>query len=192
MRAYAGTALHGMSAADSDRLFLVTGRPLAVHQITTGLARGGVFQPEPGEITDPFEAAVHEANIKPSYYDLAIANKYTLPSAFVLKALATAGDLTQAETEQLLLEIGWPPDLALKVSTVWTAAKTGTANKHVTSSTTSLVTAARKAYIGGAANEQQARTALAAAGETVPNQDKLIALWNAQRALEQLPPPAAA
>jgi hypothetical protein len=40
---YAGTALHGMSQADTDLLFQVLGRPIPVHQITTGLARGGTY-----------------------------------------------------------------------------------------------------------------------------------------------------
>lgn len=122
---YAGVGLHGMSQADADNLFDVKGRPLAVHQITTGLARGGTYNGTTDAIPDEYLAAIKESNIRPEYYNLAYANRYTLPSAFVLKSLATSGDLTQAQSENLLLEIGWPPDLAASVSAVW-AGGTGT------------------------------------------------------------------
>ncbi len=128
---YAGTALHGMSPEDTDRLFQVLGRPLPVHQITTGLARGGKFNPIPGELTDPFEASVHEANIKPSFYDLAIANKYTYPSAFVIRALTSDGTFSGPQAEQILLEVGWRPDLAKLAAAKW-AASVGTSGKDAT------------------------------------------------------------
>ena len=129
---YDGTALHGMSPEDTDRLFNVLGRPLTVHQITTGLARGGTFQPVPGELTDPYEASVHESNIKPAYYDLAIANKYTLPGYFVIKAMLTAGTITEAEGAQLFKEEGWPPDLAEKAAAA--LAPAGSTGKRLTQS----------------------------------------------------------
>lgn len=124
---YAGTALHGMSQADSDNLFDVKGRPLAVHQITTGLARGGTYNGPTAGIPAEYMAAIQESNIRPEYYNLAYANRYTLPSAFVLKSLATSGDLTQTQAQTLLLEIGWPPDLAASVSAVWAGGTTTTA-----------------------------------------------------------------
>jgi len=116
---YAGTAEHGMTQANSDLLFSVKGRPIPVHQITTGLARGGTYDGTAKTVPEPYLKSLQESDIRPEWYDLAYANRYSLPSAFVLKALATAGDLTQAQTEQTLLEIGWPPALALSVSTVW-------------------------------------------------------------------------
>ena len=58
-----------------------------VRQITQALARGGTFNPEPGELTDPYDAAIVEGNLKPAYYDLAKANRYTLPSPFTMRSL---------------------------------------------------------------------------------------------------------
>ena len=116
---YAGTALHGMSQSDTDLLFRVLGRPIPVHQITTGEARGGSYNGDTSQIPDAYLRSLEESNQRPEWYSLSYANRYTLPSAFVLKALATAGDLSQSDTETLLLQIGWPPDLAAKVSKVW-------------------------------------------------------------------------
>lgn len=158
---YAGTALHGMSQADSDNLFDVKGRPLAVHQITTGLARGGVYDGPTAAIPAEYMAAIRESNIRPEYYNLAYANRYTLPSAFVLKSLATSNDLTQAQSEQLLLEIGWPPDLALSVSTVWAGGSATTAAQK--KQTLSHLTAE---YLSGALTRAALTTALMALGYT--------------------------
>src|SRR5438105_3309226 len=40
---YAQTARHGMSKADTDLLFKITGRPLSFHQVFIGERRGGVY-----------------------------------------------------------------------------------------------------------------------------------------------------
>jgi hypothetical protein len=185
---YAGTALHGMSQADTDLLFKITGRPLNIHQIVTAQARGGEYKGPTDQIPEEYLAAVQESNIRPEFYNLDYANRYTYPTGFQIKAETKDHTLSQQASYDLLLKIGWEPDLATLFSTAWYA-PTATTNKHVVSSTTSLVTAARKAYIGGAANEQQARAALTVAKVDLPTQDELIALWDAQRTLESLPAP---
>jgi hypothetical protein len=179
------TARHGMSTDDTTILFQNAGRPLSVHQITTGLARGGSFHPEPGELTDPYEASVHESNIKPAYYELAIANKYTLPGYFVIKAMLAAGTITEAEGEQLFREEGWPPDLAAKAASALAgSAKTAPADSHVKSSETAAITAIRKAYVGGARNRGEATSALTQLGVSAETQDGLFKSWDVQKAIE--------
>jgi hypothetical protein len=128
---------HGMTPEDSLIIYQNQGRPMALKQITTALARGGVFKPEPGELTDPYMAAIVEGNVKPAYYDLALANRYTLPSAFAIRALMAGGSLTEKEGTTLLLQSGWEPTLAGKVAQVWakgtkTAAKEATAADELT------------------------------------------------------------
>jgi len=185
------TAQHGMSTADSDLLYNVLGRSIPVHQITTGLARGGTYNGDYSQIPPEYLASLQRGNLRPEYYSLAYANRYSYPSAFVLKALATAGDLTFDQTHTLLLQIGWPPDLAESVATVWVPTKTGTVDKHVSSSTTSLVTATRKAYVGSAITYTQAVQALTTAGVAPSTQTNLFTLWDAQKLIEHSPPPAA-
>lgn len=177
------TAQHGMSAADSDLLFKVLGRPIPEHQVVTGEARGGSYGGPSNAIPAPFLKALQESNIRPEWYNLAYANRYTYPSAFVLRSLATAGDLTQAETHQILLEIGWRPDLAQLVSARWAASAGGatTADKHVGKAQTQLWNTAHRVYVAGDADTAEATAALQAAGVT--DTAGVLAVWDHERQL---------
>jgi hypothetical protein len=187
---YDGTGLHGMTHGNTDLLYQIERRPLNPHAITTGLARGGTFNPEAGELQDPYEASVHQADLGPEWYDLAIANKYSYPSAFVLRSLAQAGDLGgQAAVEQVLLEIGWKPSFAQHVSTAWT---TGTAatDSHLGKAETQLWTATHRSYIAEEITDATATAALNAAGVAAATVPSIIALWAHERSLvrKQLSP----
>ncbi len=180
---YAGTALHGMSQADTDLEFQIHRRPLNPHAITTALARGGKFHPSPGEITDPYEASVHQANLGPEWYELAIANKYSYPSAFVLRALATGGELDEPTTKQTLLEIGWKPDLVDKVVAAWFGATTAGADKHVARAQTQLWTKTHSSYIAEEIDDATATAAIEAAGVAATAVPDVLKLWQQERAL---------
>lgn len=170
----AGAARHGMSPDDAAILFQNAGRPLAIHQITTGLARGATFNPEPGELTDPYEAASHESDIKPSYYALNIANRYTYPSAFVIRQLAQAGELTEAQTEDTLLKLGWEPGFAKQIAAAWSAGGAA-ASKEATAA--DLLTL----YDGGKATEAETMTALDALGYSPAEAQRKLDLVTARR-----------
>lgn len=172
--AIAGAALHGMEAADATMIYQNQGRPMAVRQITQALARGGTFKPEPGEITDPYEASIVEGNLKPAYYDLAKALRYALPSPSVIRLLATSDELTQAETEQLLLETGWKPDLAAKVAARWA----GSAAGHGKAETLAELA---DDYAGGYMTEAEFRADLETLGYTGHTQDLVVHLNDARR-----------
>jgi hypothetical protein len=187
---YARTARHGMSKDDTDIMFQNAGRPLPVHQITTGLARGGTFQPIPGELTDPYEASVHEANLKPSYYDLAIANKYTLPGYFVVKAMLTASAITQDEAATIFKQEGWPPDLADKAAAALAHAPTTSTNSLVKSHSTTATRKVAAAYIGGAITQAEATTHLTTLGVSPADQTALFKVWDVERAVKTEAPPA--
>ena len=168
---YAGTAEHGMTTANTDYLAELKGRPIPVHQIVTGLARGGTYTGDAQTVPEPFLKSLQESDIRPEWYGLAYANRYSLPSAFVLKALATAGDLTQAQSETILLQIGWPPDLATSVSTVWAGGTATTAAQK--KQTLSHLTAE---YLSGALTESALTTALVGLGYTAQQAADEIAL----------------
>jgi hypothetical protein len=178
---YAGTALHGLTTDDTDLLLKNIGRPLAVHQVTTGLARGGTFPGVYANVPSPFKEAIAESNIREEYSELAYANRYTLPSAFVLKALATAGDLTFDETHTLLLETGWPPDLAESVAKVWTTPAATTTTAPTKSATTSAIKAVGKAYIAGNTTQATAEAELTSLGEDPSTFAGLFAAWDVNR-----------
>lgn len=182
----AGAARHGMTTEDVELVFQNAGRPLTVRQITTALARGGKFNPEPGEITDPFDASVHESNIKPSYYELAKANRYTYPSAFVLRSLVQTGEISSADAEQVLLYEGWEPTFAHKVAQAWGSGGSGGTSPLVGKAQTQLWTATHKAYVNAEATADQARSELAAIGADAATQTAVLDLWNREREVFRL------
>lgn len=179
----AGTRLHGMTDADSDLLFLNSGRPLVAHAITTGLARGGVFHPLPGELTDPYDAAVHESSVHPSYYDLWKANRYTIPSYFILKAILADGGITQAEFADYGKQLGWPPDLAEKAAAALAGGGTATADPNVVKAQNQLWAATHSSYVDHNTDEAGAKERFTLIGIAPAVQDKVLALWNSERDL---------
>jgi len=186
----AGAALSGMEPEDADLLFQIMGRPLVVHQITTGLARGGKFGGTYADVPEPYRDAIRRSNIRPEYARLAYANRYSYPSAFVLRSLAQAGELGDAAAVQAILEqIGWPPDLAAKVAPAWVGGSSGT-DAHVGKAQTQLWTTLHRSYIAGESTKTAARPVLASLGMNTAAQDAVLALWDTERGLvrKQLTP----
>jgi hypothetical protein len=183
---HAGAALHGMETADVDLLFRLHGRPIPTHQVTTGLARGGTYNGDSSAIPEAYLRSLEEGSQRPEWYSLSYANRYTYPSAFVLRALAQAGDLTGEQTHAILLEIGWRPDLAQLVADRWTGGTTAAADKHVTKAENELWTALHRAYVVNDADDQVAASALTALGVAQPSQAPVLALWKHERELVRL------
>jgi len=177
------TALHGMSDGNSDLLYNVLGRSIPVHQITTGEARGGTYNGPIRDIPDPYLHALQRESLRPEYYNLAYANRYTLPSGFQIKAETQSGDITQAESKQLLLESGWQPHWAEVFSTSWATPKASSSASHVSKAQTQLWGTLHKAYLNHHVTDADARTALIAAGVPVSQIRQVLTLWQAERDL---------
>lgn len=184
---YAGGALTGWSQQDLDLLHKTHGRPISWHQVFIGTRRGGKRLDPTADMTaastgiDPdFFAALQQSNIQQQWYDLAWAQRYTYPAAFVLRTLATSGDLTQAETEQILLYEGWEPTLAAKVSAKW-AGSTGTTAAQKKQTLAHLT----DEYLSGSLSRPALTTALLALGYTAQQAADEIALaeFNASKAV---------
>jgi hypothetical protein len=189
----ANTDKHGMSEADSDLLYNLLGRSIPVHQITTGAARGGTFEGAIDTIPKAYLQSLQRGNLRPEYYSLAYANRYSLPSAFVLRALATGGEITQTEAKQLLLEIGWPPALADTVSQAW--AKTaggGATDPYVKKAQSQLWTGAHKAFVKNGTPRTTIEPILLTLVPDLANRDAIFQLWTDEAALEAGTSPAAA
>jgi hypothetical protein len=179
----ANTAKHGMSTADSDLLYNVLGRAPSVHAITTGLARGGTYNGATSGIPEVYLSAMQRGNIRPEYYSIEYANRYTIPSYFVLRAILQSGAITEAEGEQYFLYLGWPPDLASAVAAAYATPASGSTASPVTSEHTRLKSATHKAYVNSLISSAQATTALEAAGVTAADAGSIITVWNAEKAL---------
>jgi hypothetical protein len=181
----AATEQHGMSDADSELLYNLLGRSIPVHQITTGEARGGTFEGDYSTVPKAYLQSLERGNLRPEYYSLAYANRYSLPSAFVLRAITTGGEITQAESKQLLLEIGWPPDLADTVSAAW--AKTaggGAADPYVKKAQGQLWTAAHKAFVKNSTPRSIVEPVLVTLVPDLADRDAIFQLWTDEAALD--------
>jgi hypothetical protein len=181
-------AKHGMSPADSDRLLDVLGRSIAVHQIRTGLERGGVYPGSYANVPQPYKAAIQRSNIREEYAELAYANRFTYPSFFAIRGLMQGGVLNADEGYQILLEMGWKPDLARKVADFYAPAAgptPATAGPRVKSAQTSAITEIRSAYLIGQADEGQARDWLNRIGVEPTEIDGVIPIWNVMREIPQ-------
>lgn len=175
--AYTGTDRHGMSREDALMVYQNQGRPMAVRQIAQALARGGEFKPEAGEIRDPYLASIVEGNLKPAYYDLAFANRYTYPSFFAIRGLMEAGVLSADEGYQILLEMGWKPDLARQVADHYGVTKIVSEGPRVKAAVTQAITEIRSAFLIGQADESQARGWLGSIGVEAEEIDGILPVW---------------
>lgn len=180
---YAETARHGMSRADTDLLFKITGRPLSFHQVFVGLRRGGVYDGPTDAIDPAFLKALRESNIRPEWYNLAWAQRYSYPSAFVLRALTEAGDLTQAEAHEILLFIGWPATLAEKVSARWAGGVGAAADPNVKKAQTQLWNATHRSFVSYEADEDTVRQMFERLAIPADAQTEILALWYGERDL---------
>jgi hypothetical protein len=120
----AGGALTGYTPDQMDLMYKEHGRPATTHQVFIGNRRGGKVGGPTADIDQDFMDAVIRSDIRPEYAPVLWAARYTYPAAFVLRALAQGHDITEAQTEQILLYEGWEPTLAKQVAAKWAGAKT--------------------------------------------------------------------
>lgn len=128
---HTGGALTGYTPEQMDLLFKEHGRPATTHQVWIGLQRGGKYLGETLSERDTFDRAIIQSDIRPEWADLLWAQRYSYPSAFVLRQLTQSHAITQAQAETILLYEGWEPTLAKQVAAQWSASK-GTAAKEAT------------------------------------------------------------
>jgi hypothetical protein len=187
----ARTGQHGMSDTDSDDLYNVLGRAIGVHAVQTALERGGTYPGSYADVPEPFRSALQRSNIRPEWASLAYANRYSFPSAFVIRALLKDGAYTAQQGEQDLLDIGWEPGRAKLVAEHYAKPAGATLSPEVKSQRTNLITDVRKQYLAGAATVAQVLTALQAVPLPQPDIDEMIRLWDIHRAFDQAlaPPP---
>jgi hypothetical protein len=174
-------ARHGMSEADALVIYQNQGRPMNIRQITQALSRGGKFNPEPGEIKDPYMASVVEGSVKPGYYDLALSLKYTLPSPFVMRQLTSSGVWTEAKAAKRLKDSGWIPEDADEAAKAWAAPSGTTADPHIAKAQTQLWTATHSAYMAGDASDATVIAKLPQAGVRASAVEDVLALWKHER-----------
>jgi len=187
-----GAKRHGMSEADATLIYQNQGRPMNIHAITQALARGAKFHPEPGEITDPYLAATVEGPIKPAYYEMFQALKYTLPSAFVMRQLAQSGVWSEAKTAERLKWSGWYPQDADEAAKAWAAPTAETkANPWVAKAQQRFWTDAQNAFIKEGVERSVIEPVLQVFVPEQADRDAVFQYWTDARAVNSgAAPPA--
>lgn len=188
----AGAALHGMTAADAELLYNMLGRSISVHQVVTGEARGGVFEGPSAQIPPSRLQSLQRSNIRPEYFNLADANRYSYPSAFFFRLLLTSGALTADQGYQRFLELGWPPDLAREIADA--LAPGGGAAKvdpHVAKADSQLWTALHKAYVKTGVDRATVESAMTVLVESVADREIIFERWDTERTIAAVPGPPA-
>lgn len=169
-----GAGLSGMTADDTRLLSNLLGRPLSFRQAFIGLRRGGVYDGPTAGIDPAFLHSLRQSSVRPEWYHLAWAQRFTYPSPFVLRALTSAGELTATETETILLYSGWEPGLAKKVSARWAAGGGGKGKAET-------LAELEDEYAGGYMSEAELRTALGLLGYSGDGLELLVHLNDARR-----------
>lgn len=177
------TAQTGMSEVDSDRLYDVLGRSIPVHQIETGLRRGGVFDGPTDHIPEAFLQSLQRGNLRPEYFNMAYANRESYPSYFVIRPLVQSGAITEERATELFLGMGWPEDIARNAPAAFKGTAAGASDPHVAKAQTQLWSATHRSYIAEEAGDADARERFTLLGIPDAAQTTILALWQSERDL---------
>jgi hypothetical protein len=181
----------GWQAEDLDWLYKLQGRPATVHQAHIGFARGGRLPGAGDDEQQTIRRAVEESNIRAEWFDILYAQRYTYPSAFVLRALTSDGTFTADLAESMLVESGWKPEWAKLAAGKWAASATGDAGtSYVSKAQTQLWSTTHRSFIAGESSATEAKRKLGQAGVPVADRDAVIGVWTNERELvrKQLTP----
>src|SRR5579859_166125 len=186
----ADAAKHGMSVEDSDKLYDVLGRAPAIHTVVIGLARGGKYPGSYANVPEPFRSEIQRSNIREEWAEIVYAARYTYPSGFQIRAEAQKGDLTAAEAEEILLEVGWAPKWATFFADKWTGGTTAATDSHAAKAANQLWTTAHRSYIAEEIDDATATAALGRVGVAAGAVPEVLSLWQEERSLirKQLTP----
>lgn len=151
--ALAIAAKHGADAETLRNEYLNRGRPATPRQVRLGFARGAKVVGFPWTLDEAIDHAVAQSDIRTEYRDIEREASWSYPSPFVLRGLAQSGAFTQAQTEQILVEMGWKPLYAQLAAKLW---HTGTSAAAKEQTRTELA----DEYIAGFISQAEFRTAL--------------------------------
>lgn len=179
------TSQHGMSTGDSDLLYDVKGRGLSLKQAFIAERRGGVFEGSTDGIPDWALWQMQRSNLRPEVYNLEWNTRFSLPSAFVVRALEKDGALSRDEAETIYLWEGWPADLAKKVADHYAPSGSAAADPHVTKAQSKAWTEAQNSYISQEATAADVQPIFTALGVPTAAQTTITSLWDEIRTLRR-------
>lgn len=175
----------GYTADDMDLWYLSEGRPATAHQIHIGYARGASLPGAANEL-DAIAIATKQSDVRPEYTEIIQAGRFSYPSGFQIRGEAQAGNLTEAQTEELLLEVGWKPQWATHFAQSWTGGAAGTpTDPHIASEQTRLRSTTHRSYIANLISDADATAALETAGVAAASVPTILTIWQAERSLRR-------
>jgi hypothetical protein len=179
------TDLHGMTHPHSDVLYDVAGRAPSDRQVYVGLARGAKYPATYADVPSPFREAIERSDIRPEFADIVYANRYSLPSAFVVRTLLTDGAISPARGQSIFEHSGWPTDLATLVADHYGAKAGGgaVADPHVTKAENQLWTAQHSSYVKDRSDDAFATATLTELGVASTAIPTVLRLWQRERAI---------
>ena len=186
----AGTAKHGMSAADTHLLFLRTGRPAAPGQMATAAARG-IDGPDGTPMNrTQFLKGIAESDIRPEWGPMLWESRFLYPPLFQLTRLVQGGVIDAATAADWATKDRYPPEVVDALRGYWESPTASKADTHLAKAQTQLWTTTHRSFLDGESDDQTASGALAAAGVTSQTIPAVISLWTHERDLirKQLTP----
>lgn len=184
----AGVERHGMTPDDAQLLFLIHGRPLTHNQVFIGLLRGGVYDGPTDMIEPAFLKSLQESDMRPEWYNLAWHARFHFPPFFQTINALNKGWIDAATATQWLLWQAYDPDAVQTIVANVTGSKTASPDTHVKSAQTTLITAIRKAYLGGALDDAAATAQLQQAGLSTSAITGILEHWRQTKTLEASTP----
>lgn len=166
-----------------DLLYKNRGRPATPRQTHLGYARGATL---PGAANEDaaLDRSVQESDIRTEWAAIEKANRWTYPSAFVIRQLTQSGAFNHAEALQILIESGWKPEYAKLAADAWAGpAASPTQAKWASRAQSRLFTATHRAYLTDDIDAAQATAHLETIGATAGEAATVLELWNIERAM---------
>jgi hypothetical protein len=187
---HAGAERHGMSPADTDRIYLRSGRPAAPGQMATAAARG-IDGPD-GTPMDraQFLKGIAQSDIRPEWGPMLWDARFLYPPLFQLTRLVQAGAISADTAAEWAKKDRYPPEVVTALHAYWTQPTAAAADTHVAKAQTQLWGTAHRSYIAAESDDAAASAALATAGVAPAAVPQVLDLWRAERDLirKQLTP----
>ncbi len=178
---YAGTAKHGMSKADTDLIYLRSGRPAAPGQMATAAARG-IDGPDgsPMDKTQ-FLKGIKESDIRPEWGEMLWDSRFLYPPLFQLTRLVQADAITPEVARDWAVKDRYPPEVVNALFKYWNQPTAGKGDTHLAKAQTQLWSTLHRSYLAGDTDEATVTAKLPEAGVSAGVVSDVLALWNHER-----------
>jgi hypothetical protein len=184
----AGTARHGMSAADTHLLYLRTGRPAAPGQMQTAAARG-IDGPD-GKPMDrtQFLKGIAESDIRPEWGPMLWGIRHAYPPLFQVNRLVQAGAI-DTDTAITWLEYDrYAPEVLAALRKYFDGlAPAAVKHPYTAKAESQLWTATHRSYVVDTINDTTARESLAQLGLGESEIDSVLVLWDHEKGITVKP-----